>query len=171
MKQAFTLIELLAVVLIIGILSAAALPQYRVAVLKAHTVQLQVLADALRNAQHLYYSLNGVYAKKFDELDIDLPPGATITPFDATRDQAKWSDGTTAYTFENNASYVRNEKYGIGIHSVFAGVRQGMHICQSYNTVADQVCENLGGQYYGTGCAPAASIAAGTHGCRLYTYP
>ena len=165
----FTLIELLVVVLIIGILAAVALPQYNKAVLRSRVVQLQTLADSLRTAQQVYYMENNAYAQKFDELDISLPAGATITPYNTTLEQATWSNGMVAYISVNNeiATYVENGNLGIGIHSYF----KGYHVCQSYNELADKVCLGLGGQYYGTACATAEDLAAGKHGCRLYTYP
>lgn len=77
MKNGFTLIELLVVVLVIGILSAVALPQYRVAVARARYVQLITLVESIQNAQEIYYMSNGHYSEDFAELDISMPAGAT----------------------------------------------------------------------------------------------
>ncbi len=72
MKKGFTLIELLVVVLIIGILSAVALPQYQKAVLKSRSTQLFVTMKALRTAQAEYYLANGEYTADPGNLSLDI---------------------------------------------------------------------------------------------------
>ena len=73
----FTLIELLVVVLIIGILSAAALPQYNRAVLKARYAEIQTIAAAYKTAAEVYYMANGAYPDYWHDMDIEPPAGCT----------------------------------------------------------------------------------------------
>lgn len=71
-RRGFTLIELLVVILIISILAAVAVPQYRRAVLKSEVATLLATGRAVRDAQEIYYLANGRYADTFEELDISV---------------------------------------------------------------------------------------------------
>ena len=71
-KHGFTLIELLVVVLIIGILSSVALPQYTKAVEKSRAVQALTMLKSIVQAQKVYYMANGAYAQSFDDLDVEI---------------------------------------------------------------------------------------------------
>ncbi len=73
----FTLVEILVVVLIIGILAAWALPQYRLAVDESRFTQLISNTDTLLRAQQLYHMANGDYAISWEDLGADVPTGYT----------------------------------------------------------------------------------------------
>ena len=76
-KKAFTLLELLVVILIIGILAGIALPQYKKAVLKSRFATIKNTTRAIYDAEQRYYLANAQYTKKFSDLDIAIPENAS----------------------------------------------------------------------------------------------
>ena len=71
-EKGFTLLELLVVVLIIGILAAIALPQYKMAVGKTKFSELKTITKALSGASQRYFLSHDVYTNNMNALDIEL---------------------------------------------------------------------------------------------------
>lgn len=76
-KSGFTLIELLVVVLIVGILSAVALPQYSTAVEKARSAEALSLMNAIAEAAERYCFQKDSWPNHFSQLDIEVPAAST----------------------------------------------------------------------------------------------
>ena len=72
---AFTLIEFLVVVLIIGILAAVAIPQYQKAVGVSHIKALFPIARSVLEAERRFYLANGYYTGNLNRLDITPTQG------------------------------------------------------------------------------------------------
>ena len=74
LKSGFTLIELLVVVLIIGILSSIALPQYQMAVTKAKVASILPLMRSWKDALQVYKLQHGDYeVDNASALDVNWP--------------------------------------------------------------------------------------------------
>ena len=71
--KGFTLLELLVVVIIIGILTAIALPQYQRATAKANLTSVISYVKPVAEAQERYFLTNGKYTNDSTLLDVDVP--------------------------------------------------------------------------------------------------
>ncbi len=73
MNKGFTLIELLVVVLIVGILSAVALPQYQTAVERSRATEALSQMSAIRESMERYRSQREAWPLSLNKLDVDTP--------------------------------------------------------------------------------------------------
>ncbi|MDD6153716.1 MAG: type II secretion system protein [Elusimicrobia bacterium] len=144
-EKGFTLIELLVVVLIIGILSAVALPQYQKAVDKSRMAEIFLIAKGVETAEQSYYMANGNYTDNLDDLDIQFTIKSNmrvrIFPEDG-KNVSGWMvqvyNATIDLTFQRYFSLPFDQ-------------------CVAYSSRADQLCKSLGGVF-----------AAETSGHRIY---
>lgn len=123
MKKGFTLIELLVVVLIIGILSSVALPQYRKAVLKARAAEGVTLLRSIEKAEDMYFMANGNYTLNLEALDLELPK------FNCTNSYCNFKSPGGEFLWEMNCSQ---------------GPTKCIFYCAAKTAKARQVCQSFG---------------------------
>ena len=129
MQKGFALIELLVVVLIIGILSAIALPQYRIAVEKAKATEAILNLKTIALAEQRYYLANGSFTTALDELDITVPAEGTYDYHVSTGDY-----GASVYA-------IPNEKGGsVTFELSFASDK----LLNLYCRGAEDICKHFG---------------------------
>ncbi len=151
-KQGFTLIELLVVVLIIGILTAVAVPQYKKAVYKSRYATMKSLVATVSNAAEIYYLAHGSAPDRLSELDIDIPaPTSVEYDEEAHTDTANYPWGycylrNGTGTNKNFLFQCNNTDVNLGYIQRFSYdlVRPGTRACSALNedAVAVSVCKS-----------------------------
>lgn len=143
MNKGFTLIELMVVVLIIGILSAIALPQYQVAVEKSR------VSEALINGRAVVDSMNRALAERPNEAP------TTRASLDIRLSGGSWNGAANKYTTElfeydlsagDRLQITRDidgtEQYILSWHNNNSA-QPDAKICTATGSTAEQVCKSL----------------------------
>lgn len=148
-KKAFTLVELLVVVLIVGILSAIALPQYQRAVENTRASEAFAILNSIAEAEEMYVLQNGFFTPDFSSLVLQIPVEAKTKTaageysygvgdaFDYDISECEYNDCTISALRgqENNHPYeIRLSGIGHGgspVRTCHATEEKGVEVCLS----------------------------------------
>lgn len=140
-KKAFTLLELLVVVLIIGVLAAIALPQYKYAVLKSQYSALKDNTRVLTDAVERYFIVHDVCPKKYQDIDIELAGVQNIVE-EKTHTDMFFSDGSSCEIWFN-AEKIACRKVIFGKQMLYAQYLNKTYECVSEKSASEDIQNRL----------------------------
>lgn len=126
MNKGFTLLELLVVVMIIGIISSVAIPQYGRSVRRVEMMEGLSHGKTIYDSALRYKSINGAAPLQFNQLDVGFP-GTDL-------DGPSFIDGNFTYTLGTDRLTITSNPSGYKLQMMFpvvsdAGVTQEIYCC------------------------------------------
>ena len=151
----FTLIELLVVVLIIGILSSIALPQYRIAVEKARMAEPLSMIGSLTKAIDVYLLANGMPNYSEDDGNVEFVGNSNIT-LDADVEAVLDCPDDADFCYSEHYSYdvycydggctisieQQNEDYRLYVNKYDVNGTWTRE-CSSLSSLGDKICKSM----------------------------